>query len=151
MEQEQRNDDPFDLKRFVSAQEKDYSLALSEIKAGEKNSHWMWFIFPQFKGLGQSPKSIKYSIKSIEEAKAYLQHPILGKRLKDCAEALLDVKRKSAFEIFGHTDKLKLKSSMTLFEQVSEKNTVFSSVLEKYFNGKRDVSTLDLLKNNLTE
>ncbi|HEX7795543.1 MAG TPA: DUF1810 domain-containing protein [Vicinamibacterales bacterium] len=136
--------DPFDLKRFVSAQEADYTRALEEIAAGRKRSHWMWYIFPQCAGLGLSATSRHYAIGSLDEARAYLAHPILGPRLIECAEAALSVKGRSAHDIFGSPDDMKLRSSVTLFSLVSPENSVFHRVLEKYFEGKRDQRTLDL-------
>jgi uncharacterized protein (DUF1810 family) len=137
--------DPFDLKRFVRAQESDYKLALEEIAAGRKRSHWMWYIFPQFAGLGLSSTSRHYAISSLDEARAYLAHPILGPRLSECAAATLTVKGRSAHDIFGSPDDMKLRSSVTLFSLVSPENSVFHRVLEKYFEGKRDEQTLDLV------
>jgi uncharacterized protein (DUF1810 family) len=139
------NQDPYDLKRFLSAQQPIYERVLTELRSGEKRSHWMWFIFPQIKGLGHSPTSQYYAIKSLEEARAYLSHPILGARLVECAEILLGIEGRSADEIFGFPDDLKLKSSMTLFACVTDFTSVFSSVLEKYFDGKRDKGTIKLL------
>jgi uncharacterized protein (DUF1810 family) len=149
MNQEKLNEDKYDLERFVTAQEHTYSIALSELRNGQKQLHWMWYIFPQIEGLGQTQRSKKYSIKSLEEAKEYFHHSILGERLIECVEATLLHKGSSASEIFGYPDYLKLKSSMTLFEQVLGEHSVFSSVLEKYFNGERDQRTLDLLKQKL--
>jgi uncharacterized protein (DUF1810 family) len=137
--------DPHDLNRFVQAQEHDYERALSEVKSGRKRSHWMWYIFPQFDGLGFSPTSRRYSIKSIAEAKAYLCHPVLGPRLTACAEAALSVEGRSAHEIFGSPDDMKLRSCATLFANVSPAGSVFDRLLEKYFQGERDRETLRLL------
>ena len=137
--------DPFDLKRFVSAQESDYKRALEEIAAGRKRSHWMWYIFPQIAGLGLSATSQHYAIRSLDEARAYLADPILGPRLIECAGATLTVKDRSAYDIFGSPDDMKLRSSVTLFALVSPENSVFHRVLEKYFEGKRDERTLDLV------
>jgi uncharacterized protein (DUF1810 family) len=134
--------DPFDLKRFVRAQEPDYKRALEEIAAGRKRSHWMWYIFPQFAGLGLSSTSRHYAIGSLDEARAYLAHPILGPRLIECAGATLTVKGRSAHDIFGSPDDMKLRSSVTLFSLVSPENSVFHRVLEKYFEGKGDERTL---------
>ncbi len=136
----------FDLGRFVQAQEGIYPRALAEIMHGEKRSHWMWFIFPQLDGLGYSSTAKFYAIKSKDEAKAYLNHPLLGKRLTECSEALLKIKGKSAAEIFGYPDDLKLRSSMTLFACVSESGSVFSQVLDQYYGGQPDAQTLELLK-----
>jgi uncharacterized protein (DUF1810 family) len=136
--------DPFDLKRFVSAQESDYKRALEEIAAGRKRSHWMWYIFPQIAGLGLSATSQHYAIRSLDEARAYLADPILGPRLIECAGATLTVKDRSAYDIFGSPDDMKLRSSVTLFALVSPENSVFHRVLEKYFEGQRDERTVDL-------
>ena len=137
--------DPFELQRFVRAQESDYRRALEEIAAGTKRSHWMWYIFPQFAGLGLSSTSWHYAIRSLDEARAYLAHPILGPRLIECAEAALRVKDRSAHDIFGSPDDMKLRSSVTLFALVSPEHSVFQRVLEKYFEGKRDERTRDLV------
>ena len=137
--------DPYDLKRFVQAQEDDYERALSEIKSGRKQSHWMWYIFPQFAGLGFSSTSMRYSIKSVAEAKAFLRHPVLGPRLMECAEAAFCVEGRSAYEIFGSPDDMKLKSCATLFACVSPTGSVFERLLDKYFQGERDHKTLRLL------
>jgi uncharacterized protein (DUF1810 family) len=134
--------DPYNLARFVQAQGRDYSRALAEIRAGRKQSHWMWYIFPQFAGLGLSSTSRHYAIGSLDEARAYLAHPILGPRLIECAGATLTVKGRSAHDIFGSPDDMKLRSSVTLFSLVSPENSVFHRVLEKYFEGKGDERTL---------
>jgi uncharacterized protein (DUF1810 family) len=138
-------DDPFDLARFTTTQQDVYDRALAEIQAGDKRSHWMWFIFPQIDGLGFSSTAKHYAIKSAEEARQYLAHPILGPRLLECAEAVLAVEGRSAFEIFGSPDDLKLKSCMTLFESVAGKGSVFGRVLDKYYHGDRDTQTLGIL------
>lgn len=138
--------DVYDLNRFVQAQEADYERALSEIRSGQKRSHWMWYIFPQFGGLGLSPTSKRYSIKSVAEAKAYLNHPILGPRLIECTEAVLNVEGRSAHEIFGSPDDMKLKSCATLFAYVSPAKSVFDRLLDRFFQGKRDDKTLSLLQ-----
>jgi uncharacterized protein (DUF1810 family) len=138
-------DDPHDLNRFVQAQQDDYDTALSEIKSGRKRSHWMWYIFPQFDGLGFSPTSKHYAIKSFAEAEAFLRHPLLGPRLRECCEAVLGVEGRSAFEIFGFPDEMKLKSCATLFACVSPSGLVFEQLLQKYFGGERDDKTLRLL------
>ena len=137
--------DPHNLSRFVQAQNDDYERALAEIKSGRKQSHWMWYIFPQFDGLGFSPTSKRYSIKSIAEAKAYLAHPLLGPRLTECAEAVLRIEKRSAYDIFGSPDDMKLKSCATLFACVSPAQSVFHQLLDKYFQGERDGQTLRLL------
>lgn len=140
------SDDPYDLLRFIDAQEGIYPQALDEIKHGHKRSHWMWFIFPQIEGLGSSPMSKRYAIKNLAEARQYLGHPVLGARLLECAQALLEVEGRSAAEIFGYTDDLKLKSCMTLFAQVAEPVCVFEGVLEKYYRGQQDKQTLRILR-----
>lgn len=137
--------DPHDLNRFLFAQEGIYDQALREIKNGRKQSHWMWFVFPQFDGLGYSPTSKHYSIKSLEEAKAYLIHPVLGKRLLECVETVLAVEGRSAHDIFGSPDEMKLQSCATLFAYVSPAESVFGRLLEKYFSGEPDYKTLRLL------
>jgi len=137
-------DDPFDLERFVQAQDDDYDRALSEITKGRKRSHWMWYVFPQFAGLGSSSTSKQYAIKSIAEAQAYLAHPVLGPQLVECAEALLQVQGLNAQEILGYPDDLKLRSCATLFAQVST-NSVFQRVIDKYFDGEPDDKTLRLI------
>jgi uncharacterized protein (DUF1810 family) len=134
--------DPHDLDRFVRAQEDVYERALAEVKNGRKCSHWMWYIFPQFAGLGVSATSRRYSIKSIKEAEAYLSHPVLGPRLVECAEAALSVGQRSAYEVFGSPDDMKLRSCATLFACVSPAGSVFDQLLDKYFQGERDPKTL---------
>jgi uncharacterized protein (DUF1810 family) len=138
--------DPYDLNRFVQAQQSDYEQALSEVRSGQKRSHWMWYIFPQFDGLGSSATAQRYSIKSIAEAKAYLSHPVLGSRLIECAEAVLNVEQRSAYEIFGSPDNMKLKSCATLFASISPAGSVFEQLLDKFFQGEPDSRTLRLLK-----
>jgi len=138
--------DPFDLGRFTSAQEGIYGSVLAELKRGQKQTHWMWFIFPQIDGLAHSTTSKYYAIKSIEEARKYLNHPVLGTRLLQCAETVLAVEGRSVSEIFGYPDDLKLKSSMTLFAYVADPRSVFVRILDKFFQGERDVRTLDLLE-----
>jgi uncharacterized protein (DUF1810 family) len=138
-------DDPHDLNRFVQAQERSYARALAEIKNARKTSHWMWYVFPQFEGLGQSEMSRRYAIHSVAEARAYLEHPILGPRLQECCEALLAVEGRSAHQIFGSPDDLKLNSCATLFACVSGAGSVFERVLEKYFEGSPDDKSLRLM------
>ncbi len=137
--------DPHNLSRFVEAQIGDYEQALSEIRSGRKRSHWMWYIFPQFEGLGFSSTSKLYAIKSLAEAEACLAHPILGPRLVACAEAALGVEGKTANQIFGSPDDMKLKSSATLFALVSPEGSVFHRLLDRYFQGNRDEKTLQLV------
>ena len=139
------SNDQFDLNRFTSAQDKVYDRVLAELKNGRKRSHWMWYIFPQLDGLGRSTTARRYAIKSIEEAIAYLNHPVLGSRLLECANTVLAIEGKTASEIFGYPDDLKLKSSMTLFSTVAD-DSVFVRVLDKYFQSERDDRTLQLLK-----
>ncbi len=140
------NNEPYSLDRFVEAQERVYPDVLAELRSGAKRSHWMWFIFPQVEGLGQSPTSRFYSIKSLEEARQYLAHPILGARLLECSRVLLSLEGRTAHEIFGAPDDMKLRSCMTLFGSVAGSDKTFAAVLDKYFDGKRDPRTLELLK-----
>lgn len=135
-----------DLQRFISAQEKDYTIALGEIKNGRKKSHWMWYIFPQIRGLGFSETSKFYAIKDKNEAEEYLTDPLLGSRLIEISNALLSLTTDNAGEIFGNPDDLKLRSSMTLFASVKNDNPVFQSVLDKFFKGEKDKKTLELLR-----
>jgi uncharacterized protein (DUF1810 family) len=137
--------DPYDLRRFVDAQAGSYAQALSELRSGRKYSHWMWYVFPQYEGLGHSPMARRYSIKSVAEARAYLAHPILGARLVECAEAILAIEGRSAHEIFGSPDDAKLCSSATLFSRVAESRSPFHRVLEKFFDGVGDGRTLELI------
>ena len=131
-----------DLDRFVEAQEGVHARALAEIKAGRKATHWMWFVFPQIEGLGASPMAVRYAIGSVDEARAYLAHPVLGARLRECAEAALAVEGRTAHDIFGTPDDLKLRSSATLFERADGEGGVFTRLLEKYYAGDRDPATL---------
>ena len=134
--------DPFDLSRFVEAQEADYERVLAEIINGQKRTHWMWYIFPQIDGLAFSSMSRQYAIKSLEEARAYLKHPVLGTRLLECAEAVVAIEGRSIAEIFGSPDDLKLRSCATLFASVLPSDSVFERILEKYYHGERDDKTL---------
>ena len=138
------SDDPFDLNRFVDAQTAVYETAVAEIREGRKRSHWMWFIFPQLAGLGSSPTARHFAIRSRAEAEAYLRHSLLGPRLLACANATLDVADRTAHDIFGHPDDMKLRSSATLFAAVSESDSVFHRLIARYF-GTPDERTLDLL------
>lgn len=138
--------DNVDLSRFTSAQESIYESALAELRNGRKRTHWMWYVFPQIDGLGRSTASKHYAIKSIEEARQYLNHPVLGKRLLECAKAVFAIEGRSISEVFGYPDNLKLKSSMTLFAYVADPYSVFSRILDKYFNGEQDTLTLQLLE-----
>src|SRR6476659_2585193 len=126
--------DPYDLQRFVRALEHDYEEALSEIRSGRKRSHWMWYIFPQFDGLGGSPTSKKYAVKSVAEARAFLAHPLLGPRMRECAAAVR-IEGRSAAYIFGCPDDMKLRSCATLFASVSPAGSVFHRIIDKYFHG----------------
>lgn len=137
--------DPHWLVRFVEAQASTYDQALSEIRSGHKQTHWMWYVFPQLAGLGSSAASVYYAIASLEEAEAYLRHPVLGPRLIESAEAVLAVEGKSAAEIFGTPDDLKLRSCATLFARASSPGSVFEKVLARYYAGKPDPMTLRLL------
>lgn len=144
-ESEREGGDPHDLNRFVQAQESVYRQALAEIRSGQKRTHWMWYIFPQFEGLGSSPTARQYAIKSDAEAEAYLRHPILGPRLVECTEAALAIEGRSATKIFGFPDDLKLRSCATLFVHMSPAGSVFERLLEKYFQGEPDEQILRLL------
>ena len=136
-----------DLSRFIKAQENSYEEALSEIKSGRKKGHWMWFIFPQFKGLGFTETSNYYSIKDLDEAKRYLSHPILGERLKLITKELLGLNENNPNKVFGSPDDLKLKSSMTLFAAIdASQENIFNAALDKLFNGQTDHNTLTLIK-----
>jgi uncharacterized protein (DUF1810 family) len=146
MDYQAGTEDPFNLNRFVEAQSDVFQRALTELKRGEKRSHWMWFIFPQIAGLGYSSTAKFYAIKSKDETKAYLSHLLLGRRLIECSKALLQHQGLSASDIFGFPDDLKLRSSMTLFATVSEPDSVFSRVLGQYFEGQPDDRTLELLR-----
>jgi uncharacterized protein (DUF1810 family) len=139
-------DDPYDLARFVEAQDRDYASALAEIRRGRKQSHWMWYVFPQFEGLGASAMSTHYAIKSVDEARAYLAHPVLGPRLVEIAEAALGIEGRSARDIFGSPDDIKLRSSATLFAAASSAGSVFHRLLEKYFDGREDEQTTALIR-----
>lgn len=138
--------DPFNLSRFVRAQNTMYERALEEVRQGQKRSHWMWFIFPQLLGLGSSEMAREYGISGLDEARAYLEHPVLGKRIKEITQALMKHRNKKAAEIFGYPDDLKLHSSLTLFNAASEAENIFENALETFFQGRRDNKTLELLK-----
>jgi uncharacterized protein (DUF1810 family) len=139
-------DDPFDLERFVEAQGPVMEQVRSELRAGRKRGHWMWFIFPQIRGLGSSPTAVHYAIGSREEAAAYLKHPVLGARLVDCTRLVLAVRRRTSEEIFGEVDSMKFRSSMTLFAAVTLRETAFEEALQKYFDGVEDALTLEMLE-----
>jgi uncharacterized protein (DUF1810 family) len=135
-------DDPHGLDRFVQAQAPVYAQALAELRAGRKRSHWMWFVFPQIAGLGSSAMAQRYAIASLQEAQAYLAHPVLGERLRECAQAMLAVEGRSAHDILGSPDDVKFHSSMTLFHRAAPGERVFSECLRKYFGGQEDPQTL---------
>jgi uncharacterized protein (DUF1810 family) len=143
--------DRYDLKRFVEAQAGVYDQVCAELRAGKKRSHWMWFVFPQIRGLGSSPMAVRYAISGRDEARAYLDHPVLGPRLQECTGLVVDVEGRAgagttASEIFGYPDDLKFHSSMTLFAEVEgPSERVFHEALTKYFDGKADRATLDRL------
>ena len=137
--------DPHNLKRFVDAQNPAYDRVCAELRAGQKTSHWIWFIFPQLRGLGRSHMADEYGISSREEAAAYLKHPILGERLRECTRLVNSVQGRSIDEIFGYPDDLKFRSSITLFANVAPQDQIFKDVLEKYFDGAPDPLTLQLL------
>ena len=138
--------DPFNLQRFVDAQSRCYQQVCRELRAGCKSTHWMWFIFPQWKGLGQSPTANFYAIASRREAQTYLAHPVLGPRLTECTRLVNAVEGCTVEQIFGYPDDLKFRSSITLFANIADDNTIFLKALEKYFDGKADQRTLDLMK-----
>jgi uncharacterized protein (DUF1810 family) len=137
--------DPFKLERFVTAQDEIFPQVLAELSAGEKRSHWIWFIFPQMKGLGRSLLATYYGIGSLKEAVAYTRHPLLGPRLIQCTQLVNHVEGRTLYEIFGSPDDMKFHSSMTLFARAAPENPVFQEALKKYFNGKPDALTLTLL------
>jgi len=133
------------LERFVTAQAPVYAQALTELRAGQKQSHWMWFVFPQLIGLGESAMSRQYGIHSVDEASSYLAHPVLGARYRECCQALMNVRGKSAREIFGTPDDMKFQSSLTLFAETAPDEILFFNLLEKYFDGDADEATLEKL------
>lgn len=135
-----------DLSRFVSAHQHNYDTALSEIKNGRKRSHWMWYIFPQIEGLGYSDMAQFYAIRDMEEAKAFLAHPYLGQNLIEISQALLSLDENDPYRVMGYPDDLKLRSSMTLFAAAADEESVFGKVLDKYYNGEPDKTTLRILR-----
>ena len=135
-------DDPYNLERFVEAQEPVYQRVCGELRRGQKTSHWMWFIFPQIRGLGHSPMAQKYAIASLAEAQAYLGHPILGPRLRECTQLVVDVEGRTASEIFGYPDDIKFRSSMTLFALAAPDDALFKTALTRYFPSGPDPETL---------
>jgi uncharacterized protein (DUF1810 family) len=138
-------DDRWNLQRFIDAQQPAYQAVLTELRAGSKQSHWMWFIFPQIAGLGRSAMARTYAISSLEEARAYLHHPVLGARLRECSALAAAVPHRSANQIFGDPDDMKFRSSMTLFAQAAPDEAVFRDCLARYFSDKPDAATLALL------
>lgn len=135
----------FHLERFVDAQRPVYETVRAELRSGRKRSHWMWYIFPQLAGLGRSETARHYALSGIDEAQAYLAHPLLGQRLEECCKILTGIEGRTASAIFGYPDDLKLHSSLTLFAQAAPEQPLFVACLEKYFNGQRDAATLQLL------
>lgn len=136
--------DTYDLERFVEAQAQSFDSALGEIRRGRKYGHWMWFIYPQVAGLGRSPMAQRYAISGLDEARAYLAHPVLGSRLRACVEALQDCTERTPDAVFGEIDSLKLRSSLTLFRQ-AEGGALFQAALDRWFGGSLDPATLDIL------
>lgn len=136
----------WDLDRFVAAQQADYQRALGELRRGRKQSHWMWYIFPQVQGLGHSLMSRRYALSGVEEARAYLAHPVLGPRLLECCRAVLEAGSSNPREVFGTPDDLKFRSCLTLFALADPAEPVFAELLDKFYGGKKDPQTLDILK-----
>ena len=139
-------DDPYNLQRFVDAQQPVFAEVIAELKRGSKRGHWMWFIFPQLKNLGRTSQSKFFGIASVQEAAAYLQHPVLGPRLKQCTQLVNAVEGRSAEDIFGEIDAMKFRSSMTLFANAAPENQIFTDALQKYFGAEFDPLTLDRLR-----
>jgi uncharacterized protein (DUF1810 family) len=143
-----KDTDPFDLQRFVDAQDRVYPTVLDELRGGRKRSHWIWFVFPQLRGLGRSQTALHYGISSLEEAQAYLAHDMLGPRLRDCSRLVAAIDGSSADDVFGWPDNLKVRSSMTLFARATDDPDVqaeFRAVLDKFYDGAEDSATVDLL------
>jgi uncharacterized protein (DUF1810 family) len=137
--------EPFDLQRFVDAQDRVYATVVDELRAGRKRSHWIWFVFPQIAGLGSSSTAAHYAISCLDEAKAYLRHDVLGPRLRECAELVNGTRGRSIAQIFGSPDDLKVRSSMTLFARATEDNRVFVEVLDRFYEGEEDPLTVQRL------
>jgi uncharacterized protein (DUF1810 family) len=137
--------DPFDLQRFVDAQDRVYDRVLAELRAGAKRTHWIWFIFPQLTALGSSSTAKLFGIGSLAEAQAYLAHPVLGGRLRECARLVTEIEGRSVEDVFGWPDNLKVRSSMTLFAQATDDNADFLAVLDKFYGGEQDARTLESL------
>lgn len=141
--------DKYNLERFVNRQKESYDIAYKELSQGMKQSHWMWWIFPQIIGLGMTSISKEYSIKSIEEARAFLEHPYLEQNIREICKVLLNIESNDANYVMGYPDDLKLCSSMTLFIEADPEEKVFQKVLDKFFNGRKDSRTLEILKNQI--
>jgi uncharacterized protein (DUF1810 family) len=139
------SDEPYDLQRFVHAQDRMYDTVIDELRGGRKRSHWIWFVFPQLRGLGRSPTALQYGITSLDEARAYLAHEVLGSRLRECARLVAAIDGRSVGDIFGFPDDLKVRSSMTLFARATDDNADFVAVLDKFYNGEEDPVTVELL------
>lgn len=137
--------DPYDLQRFVDQQDRVYETVLAELRAGRKRTHWIWFVFPQLRGLGRSPMAERYGVSSLDEARAYLAHDVLGPRLRECSRLVARSGRVSARDLFGSPDDLKVRSSMTLFARAAEEDSVFGEVLAKYYGGEEDPLTVERL------
>jgi len=137
--------DPFDLERFLKAQEEAFEIALEELRSGRKRSHWIWFVFPQIAGLGHSPTAQHYAIRSLEEAHAYLAHPVLGARLHECLKALQLLETDDAQSVLGDLDAMKFRSSLTLFAEADPGDAIVDAALDRWFGGERDAKTLQLL------
>jgi uncharacterized protein (DUF1810 family) len=135
-------EDPYDLARFVTAQEDSYDDAIDELRRGRKRGHWMWFVFPQVAGLGSSDAAQRFAISSLDEARAYLQHPVLGPRLHECAEAMLGNTEATAQQVLGDIDAMKLRSSMTLFQLAAPQESVFGRVIDRFYEGAPDAETI---------
>lgn len=140
-----RDADPFDLQRFVDAQERVYDTVVDELRNGAKRSHWIWFVFPQLRGLGRSPTAQRYGISSLDEARGYVAHEVLGPRLRECARLVAAIDGRSVDDIFGWPDNLKVRSSMTLFARATDDNAEFRAVLDNFYNGEDDPATVELL------
>lgn len=137
--------DRYDLQRFVDAQDRVYDTVLDELRTGRKRSHWIWFVFPQLQGLGHSPTAVRFGISSLDEARAYLAHPVLGPRLRECTRLVALIEGRSVDDIFGWPDNLKVRSSMTLFTRATDDDAEFRTVLDKFYNGEDDPATVELL------
>lgn len=146
MSEEPRNSDPYNLRRFIDAQEEVIEQVRTELRRGRKQTHWMWFIFPQIQGLGSSPMAQKFAISSSQEAKAYLENPILGPRLAECTRLVNAIEERSISDIFGYPDDLKFRSCVTLFAQAAPNEDAFQQALSKYFKAEQDSATLALLR-----